>query len=173
MFRPHAHVKPFEHTGLPVERRTADHYAWIKGKGGRVRWIALATEAEQSAVTLARSLVHDREGHMGNPAHGLARNYRRLGYVLEKFGITHRQAGVSSHGLRHGNMNDRYECVAGMPSPVRGGPASPSGRDLAARKAVAEHAGHARLRASAPYIGSLRATRRGDRLGNQMQPDAR
>ncbi|HVR53033.1 MAG TPA: phage integrase N-terminal domain-containing protein [Pseudorhodoferax sp.] len=159
MFRPHAHVLPFAQTGLPPEQRKADDYAWIKGKGGRVRWIALETPAQRAAVQCARAVVDGREAHMGHPDRGLDRNLRRLNYVLEKFGITKRLAGVSSHGLRHGNANDLYEAVAGQPSPVRGGGHVPEALDRIARRAVAERAGHVRLRASAPYIGSARSSR--------------
>jgi site-specific recombinase XerC len=158
MFRPHAHVLPFEQTGLPSEQRKADDYAWIKGKGGRVRWIALETQAQHLAIQRAREVVDGRDAHMGHPDHGLDRNLRRLNYVLEKFGLTKRLAGVSSHGLRHGNANDLYEAISGQPSPVRGGGHVPKELDRIARRAVAERAGHARLRASAPYIGSARSS---------------
>lgn len=159
MFRPYEHVVPFEQTGLPEAARKADEYVWIKGKGGRVRWVAVRTPEQRAAVELARSLVTSQDGHMGNPEHGLKRNLRRLTYVLEKFGITRRQAGTTGHGLRHGMTNDLYEAVTGVPSPVRGGGPVPAELDRAARREVSEVAGHARLRASSAYIGSPRLTK--------------
>ena len=106
-------------------------------------------------MALARSLATSRDAHMGDPALSLKRNLRRLDYALEKFGITKRLAGTTGHGLRHGNMNDLYEDVAGVPSPVRGGgPVAPE-LDRAARRAVAERAGHSRMRASTAYIGAM------------------
>lgn len=154
MFRPFEDVRPFEQTGLPPEQRKADHYVWIKGKGGRVRWIELATEVQRAAVAQAQSAVSSRDAHLGDPAKTLEQNLRRLLYVLEKFGITRRASGATGHGLRHGHCNDLYEDVAGVPSPVRGGrPASPD-MDRTARQAVACRAGHARLRAAGAYIGS-------------------
>jgi integrase len=155
MFRPFEHVVPFEQTGLPAEQRKADEYVWTKGKGGRVRWVAVVTEKQRAAVALARSLATSRDAHMGDPALSLKRNLRRLDYALEKFGITKRLAGTTGHGLRHGNVNDLYEDVAGVPSPVRGGgPVAPE-LDRAARLAVAERAGHSRMRASTAYIGAV------------------
>jgi site-specific recombinase XerC len=154
MFRPHAHVLPFERTGLPEARRAADSYVWIKGKGGRVRWVALETADQQAAVDLARSLVPSRDAHMGNPAHSLQRNLRRLDYALEKFGITRRVLGVTGHGLRHGNLNDLYERDAGQASPVRGGGPVPHDVDRQARLAVAARAGHNRVRSAGAYIGA-------------------
>ncbi|WP_227893306.1 phage integrase N-terminal domain-containing protein [Burkholderia vietnamiensis] len=155
MFRPYEHVVPFEQTGLSPDKRKADEYVWVKGKGGRVRWVALETPEQRSAVALARSLVTGRDAHMGHPAHSLERNLRRLDYALEKFGITRRQAGVTGHGLRHGNLNDFYESLSGNPSPVRGGGIVPVDVDHAARLAVAERAGHSRMRASGAYIGAV------------------
>lgn len=154
MFRPFEHVVPFEQTGLPLESRKADEYVWIKGKGGRVRWVPLETEGQRSAVALARSLVTVRDAHMGDPALSLKRNMRRLDYALEKFGITKRLAGTTGHGLRHGNLNDLYEDLTGILSPVRGGGSVATEVDRAARLAVSERAGHSRVRASGAYIGS-------------------
>lgn len=160
MFRPFEHVVPFEQTGLPAERRQADEYVWVKGKGGRVRWVALETPEQQAAVALARSLAESRDAHLGNAAHSLKRNLRRLDYTLEKFGITRRQAGATGHGLRHGNLNDFYEGLSGHPSPVRGGGPVPVEVDHAARLAVAERAGHSRMRASGAYLGSVQPRQR-------------
>lgn len=156
MLRPFEHVLPFAQTGLPAALRKADEYVWIKGKGGRVRWVAVETPAQRQAIALARAQVVSPDGHLGDPARDLKRNLRRMDYVLEKFGITRRLAGTTGHGLRHGNLNGVYEDVAGVPSPVRGGGAVPKTLDRAARQAVSERAGHARARAAAPYIGSAR-----------------
>ncbi|CAM3420599.1 integrase domain-containing protein [Paracidovorax anthurii] len=155
MFRPFEHVVAFEQTGLPAEQRKADEYVWTKGKGGRVRWVAIETDAQRDAVALARSLATSRDAHMGDPALSLKRNLRRLDYAFEKFGITKRLAGTTGHGLRHGNVNDLYEDITGVPSPVRGGgPVAPE-LDRAARLAVAARAGHSRMRASTAYIGAI------------------
>ena len=145
---------PFEQTGLPPENRKADEYVWIKGKGGRVRWVPLETDGQRAAVALARSLVTGHDAHLGDPALNLKRNLRRLDYALEKFGITKRHAGVTGHGLRHGNLNDLYEGVTGVPSPVRGGGSVATDVDRMARLKVSERAGHSRMRASGAYIGT-------------------
>jgi hypothetical protein len=105
-------------------------------------------------------VVDGRDAHMGDPRRDLKRNLRRLDYVLEKFGITLRQRGATGHGLRHEVLNDAYEDVTGVPSPVRGGgPVSPE-LDRAARLAVSQLAGHARARAAAAYLGQSVVMRR-------------
>ena len=168
-FRPFADVHPFEQTGLSPNQRKANDYVWIKGKGGRVRWIELATEAQQAAVAHAQTVVSGRDAHMGDPAKTLDQNLRRLLYVLEKFGITRRAAGATSHGLRHGHCHELYEEVGGVPAPVRGGGALPRDVERAARQAVSERAGHARLRAAGAYVGSHR---RPPTAPTQQAPDA-
>jgi site-specific recombinase XerC len=169
MFRPYAHVVPFEQTGLPADSRRADEYVWVKGKGGRVRWVPLETPQQRAAVASARSLVGNQDDHMGNPAYSLKRNLRRLDYALDKFGITRKQAGVTGHGLRHGNLNDFYQSLLGHPSPVRGGGPVPVEADRVARLAVAERAGHSRMRASGAYLGAS-AVRRQKALNQGSSP---
>ena len=56
---------------------------------------------------------------------------------------------------RHGNVNDLYESIAGVPSPVLGGGTVAADVDHAARLAVSERAGHSRARASGAYIGAV------------------
>lgn len=152
-FRPFQHVMPFSETGLPENQQQADRYAWVKGKGGRVRWIPMSSPEQLAAVEFAQSVVDSRDAHMGDPRRDLKRNLRRLDYVLEKFGITVRERGATAHGLRHEVLNNAYENIAGVPSPVRGGgPVSPE-LDRAARLAVSHLAGHARERAADAYLG--------------------
>jgi site-specific recombinase XerC len=156
--RPFEHVMPFTETGLAVDQQQADRYLWVKGKGGRVRWVPLASPVQQAALELAQQVVASRDAHMGAPDRDLKRNLRRFDYVLEKFGITLRERGATGHGLRHERLNDAYEGITGVPSPVRGGgPVSPE-LDRAARLAVSQLAGHARLRASGAYLGAIRRT---------------
>ena len=120
-FRPFQHVMPFSETGLPENQQQADRYAWVKGKGGRVRWIPLDSPVHLAALEFAQGVVDSRDAHMGDPRRDLKRNLRRLDYVLEKFGITLRKRGATGHGLRHEVLNDAYEDITGVPSPVRGG----------------------------------------------------
>jgi len=155
-FRPFDSVVSFEETGLPSDQKTADRYVRIKGKGGRVRHIPLANPARLAAVEFAQGVVTSRDAHMGDPAHNLKQNLRRFDYVLEKFGITARVLGVTGHGLRHEALIDHYQGkTGGEAPPVRGGGPLPPGLDRAARQAVSELAGHARIRASGAYLGAI------------------
>jgi site-specific recombinase XerC len=153
-FRPFLDVVRFEDTGLPGERRQADAYVRIKGKGGRVRWLPLQTQDQRDAVAHAQDLVDGRDAHMGDPAHSLKSNLRRLDYAMQKFGFTRSGRGVTMHGLRHGRLQAVYEEISGVPAPVCGGGDAPAAQDHAARLVVSQTAGHARLRAAGAYLGS-------------------
>ena len=153
MCRPYAHVHPFEETGLPDEQREADRYLWTKGKGGRVRWLPLATEEQQAAIAHARSVVSGHDAHMGAPDRELKSNLRRLDYALRKFGLTKRDRGTTGHGARHDHLQGQYQDTTGTPAPVRGGGPVDQDLDRQARLRVARIAGHARLRSAGAYIG--------------------
>jgi site-specific recombinase XerC len=155
-FRPFEHVVPFAETGLPESLREADRYVSVRGKGGRVRWVPVTVPARLAALEAAQQVVSSRDAHMGAPERDLKRNLRRLDYVLEKFGITLRERGITGHGLRHEELNDKYEGVAGVPSPVRGGGPVSAALDREARLAVSRLAGHARMRASGAYLGGIK-----------------
>lgn len=153
-FRPFEHVLPFSETGLPLDCKTADWYVRIKGKGGRVRFVPLDSHDRLAAVDLAQGLVCNRESYLGDPANDLKKNLRRFDYVLEKFGITFRELGVTAHGLRHEALIEHFEALTGQPPPVRGSGDLPPEVDQAARQVVAELAGHSRIRSAGAYLGS-------------------
>ena len=156
MLRPHACVVPFESTGLPEEERQGDLYVWIQqgAKNGRQRFVPLDTVARRTALAQAQRVVSGHDAHLGNPSRDLKRNLRHFGYVLEKFGITSNQLGITAHGLRHEALIDEFVALTGHQPPVRGGGPMPADDDKAARLAVSRLAGHSRPRASQAYLGS-------------------
>ena len=162
MFRPHLSVVPFEATGLALHKRKADRYVSIKAgsKGGRERFVPLDTAERIAAVAHAQSVVSTSDGHMGHPAHSLKQALRRFNYVLERFGVTRKELGVTAHGLRHEVLIDQYKGLTGANPPVRGGERMPRQVDASARQEVAELAGHSRKRAANAYLGG--ADRRPD-----------
>jgi site-specific recombinase XerC len=153
-FCPFVHVVPVDPAGTTTN--AANYCIWIKGKGGRERWLAVENDAQRAAIALAQSLATSRDAHMGDPAESLKHNLRRLDYVLSKFGFTRDGKGATAHGLRHGRLNTLYEESAGVASPVRGGPTVTTPASREARQLVAEVAGHSRLRAAGAYLGGLR-----------------
>jgi len=152
-FRPFESVVSFADTGLSPQQREADRYVRVKGKGGRVRVIPLDRPARLAALELAQDVVGSRDAHMGDPSRDLKRNLRRFDYVMQKFGITVRERGITGHGLRHEVLMDIFQASTGVPPPVRGGGPLAPAIDQAARRAVSRLAGHSRTRAAGAYLG--------------------
>jgi len=164
-FRPFDSVVAFEATGLPPEERTADDCVKIVGKGGRVRFLPVDSAARIAAVQQAQRVVTSRDAHLGAPDKDLRANLRRFDYVLERFGITQAQLGVTAHGLRHEVLIDRYQALAGQAPPVRQGSMADRVVDRAARLDVSKLAGHARIRAAGAYLGAIRVQHAGGATG--------
>ena len=126
-------------------------------KGGRERVVPIETQEQRDILALAKSRVKHVNEHIGHPDLNLEQSIRRVNYVFEKFGLTRRGLGVTAHGLRHEHLNDVYESIAGVPSPVRSGSVTAEIdkhlHDIA-RARVSQEAGHARLNISNAYIGA-------------------
>lgn len=75
---------------------------------------------------------------------------------MKKCEITKEQLGITPHGLRHQYLNDKYEEVAGRPSPVRGGIIEDVEKDREARLVTMLEAGHGRTKIGASYYGSAK-----------------
>ncbi|WP_157272276.1 integrase domain-containing protein [Azohydromonas aeria] len=158
MLRPRACTVPSEALGLSESERAADFYVRIKAgaKGGRMRLIPLDSPLRLSSMARAKAVAEHADAHLGNPALDLKQNLRRFNHVLARFGLTWRERGATGHGLRHEAAHHAFQALTGEPAPIRGG--SPLAPDVehAARRHVAELAGHARLRASSAYLGAIR-----------------
>jgi len=157
MLRPNACIVPFESTGLPETEKQADRYVWVRqgAKNGRQRFVPLNTPQRVAAIEYAQSVVVGPDAHMGNPNQDLRKNLRRFDYVLEKFGVTARELGVTAHGLRHEALIDEFVARSGQQPPVRGGGALTPEAEATARQAVAKLARHERKRASSAYLGAV------------------
>lgn len=131
-------------------------------KNGRPRQIEIDSEVKRQAIEHAKSVVGSRMESMMDPSLSQAQAKSAYYRIMRKVGIT-RADGITSHGLRHQALNDRYAVITGSASPVRGGGA-PEDRemDAFARLEVAELAGHSRMDISTHYLGSSAITVAGD-----------
>jgi integrase len=161
MMRPFACVVPFESTRIEWERRKADSYLWVRqgSKGGRPRFVAIATDAQREALRYAQEVAGSPEAHVSNPRRDLKQNLYHFSYLLRRFGICLADRGVTGHGLRHEVLVEVWRNATGAQPPVRGGELPSKSVVDAARQEIAELAGHARKRAAGAYIGSSRASR--------------
>lgn len=125
-------------------------------KGGRDRVLPVTTDAQRQLLDYCKSRCAGTTAHLGRPGKTLLQEMHRFEYIMAKFGITRKVLGVTSHGLRHQYLNDRYEEISGKPSPVRGGSEVNKELDEMARYRVSEEAGHSRINITSAYFGSNR-----------------
>ena len=121
-------------------------------KGGRDRVVPIDTPEKRELIDRAKTFAASKLASTSDPDRTLAQAKNHYYHVLRSCGIT-RADGITSHGLRHGYANDRYEQIAGRPSPVRGGTAPDPDTDKAARLEVAEELGHSRESVTTHYLG--------------------
>jgi integrase len=121
-------------------------------KGGRDRVVPIDTPEKRELIDRAKEFAASKLASTSDPSKTLAQVKNHYYAVVRACGIT-REAGISSHGLRHEYANDRYEQIAGEASPVRGGDDVNRDTDKAARLEVAEELGHSREDVTTHYLG--------------------
>ena len=121
-------------------------------KGGRDRVVPIDTPEKRELIEKAKTFAASKLASTSDPNLTLAQAKNHYYHVLRSCGIT-RANGLTSHGLRHGYANDRYEQISGTPSPVRGGTSPDRETDQAARLEVAEELGHSRESITTHYLG--------------------
>ena len=121
-------------------------------KDGRERVVPIDTPDKRTLIDRAKTFAASKLASTSDPARTLAQIKNHYYHVLRFCGIT-RVDGLTGHGLRHGYANDRYQQLAGQPSPVRSGTTSGPDTDQAARLEVAEELGHSRESVTTRYPG--------------------
>jgi integrase len=122
-------------------------------KGGRDRVVPIDTPEKRELIDKAKTFAASKLASTSDPTKTLAQVKNHYYHVLRSCGIT-RAEGITSHGLRHGYANDRYQQIVGQHSPVRGGgTVFDRDTDQAARLEVAEELGHSRKTVTTYYLG--------------------
>lgn len=126
-------------------------------KGGRTRSIPIDNDEKRAALVHACKISKVTNGHIGWEVLSLEQAVKRFANIMQKFGITKKDKGVTAHGLRSQYINDQYEVITGQPSPVRGGLKENvySDLDLEARTRLTLDAGHSRTSITPAYFGSF------------------
>ena len=159
MVLPHEGVIPIEDVTQPADRPVGTRYVLrIRGaKGNRPREIPIVTDNQWAAIRHAQAVVSP--GYpMGRPNRSLKANLQWAYRIFAKIGITKKQLGVTAHGVRHQRLNEEFQCVAGVPSPVRGGGPISCELSTLARRSVVRLAGHSRLQIASAYCGKPRVS---------------
>jgi len=138
-------------------------------KGGREQMIRITNDKQREVLDEAKRVVTRWDGAVAEPGRTLKQNLNRFDYIMRRVGLTKDGLGITSHGLRHQRLNDIFEEVAGVPSPVRqmskadGTAVIYKGDPLKWKQAlqtVSNTAGHRRTHISFAYVGSDRSVKR-------------
>ena len=126
-------------------------------KGGRLRRIDIDTGYKRQVFEWARQVAAtNRTGRIRWPELTWRQAQRRFYYLLSKLGVTRCDLGVTSHGLRHGYAQEKYQDLSGLPPPIAG--VDPKEVDPQAHREagieVSRDLGHGRVQATASYYGS-------------------
>ena len=126
-------------------------------KGGRLRRIDIDTGYKRQVFEWARQVAAtNRTGRIRWPELTWRQAQRRFYYLLSKLGVTRCDLGVTSHGLRHGYAQEKYQDLSGLPPPIAG--ADPKQIDPDAHRdagiQVSRDLGHGRVQVTASYYGS-------------------
>ncbi|MCL4682805.1 MAG: integrase domain-containing protein [Rhodocyclaceae bacterium] len=126
-------------------------------KGGRPRLVPIDSDERRAAIAWAREVASRTRSHcLRWPGLTWEQAQARFYRGLAKLGVTRRQLGVTSHGLRHGYAQQAYRVLTGQPSPVEGGALGRIDRErhrLAGMK-VSALLGHGRVDVTGYYYGS-------------------
>lgn len=126
-------------------------------KGGLAREVPLTSPAQEAVIDFARVYANSKSGTTIPLNFTFDQWDNHYCYIMKKLGITKKGAGVTSHGLRHQNLQGLYKQITGKDAPVKslanGLTTNPDNHDQA-RQIVALTAGHSKLSKSNAYIGS-------------------
>lgn len=154
MFRPHQDIVTAAQAGKDGTG-TAEFLQLRRGtKGGRLRYVAVATPSQLATVEHARRVAPGENDSLSDPRYQLARAIRHQRYVMELFGLTKAMLGVTTHGLRHQFAGAQYEAKAGVAPPLATDARADPAVDQAARRHVSEALGHSRRQITTVYLGS-------------------
>ncbi|CAG0957629.1 hypothetical protein ANAEL_00434 [Anaerolineales bacterium] len=156
--------------GLRMKEAIEMHPAWCRAesgtaldihegtKGGRWRRIPIDTDYKREVFEWALRVAETgKTRRIRWPGRTWTQAKRRYYYLLaEKLGVNLNDLGVTSHGLRHEYAQEKYQDMAGLPSPIAG--ADPKQVDpVKHREAgieVSRDLGHSRVQVMASYYGS-------------------
>ncbi|MBY4898670.1 integrase domain-containing protein [Cupriavidus sp. AU9028] len=130
-------------------------------KGGRKRDVPVRLQL--AVLEEAARLVDPVSGSTTPSTYSIARWRNHYNAVMRKYGVCKSGLGVTSHGLRHGWMQQLYREMTGAPAPVKGGSAADPETHRQAIQELVLAAGHSRPTKSGAYLSTHAAMNRKER----------
>ena len=127
-------------------------------KGGRDRIIPIETDYQRDVLQRVQALITNKRHSLIPESFNFKQWKNHYYYVCHQHGIS-RKDGVTSHGLRHGRLNEIYQTMTSQVSPIKNKGNTErtvsSSLDQMARQEIAEVAGHSRASIASAYIGKI------------------
>lgn len=126
-------------------------------KNGLKRYVSLDNDEKRAALEFACQLAKVTEAHIGWEGLTLKQAVKRMANIMQKFGVTKKELGVTLHGLRHERLHEIHEEITGEPCAIRGGNLEniDPELELKARHVMTTEAGHARICITTAYSGKF------------------
>lgn len=125
-------------------------------KGGRARLVPI--QLRLSVLEEAAALIDPVTGSTTPVGYSIARWRSHYNWVMQKYGVTRKGMGVTSHGLRHQWLQEYYEAQTGVPAPVKGSAERAAiEAHRQALRATVEAAGHSRTSKTGAYLSTYQA----------------
>jgi integrase len=125
-------------------------------KGGRDRIVPIQNNYQRDVLIRAKSMLQQPNNSMVPQCYNFKQWKNHYYHICRQAGIS-RKDGVTSHGLRHERLNEIYQEITGISSPIKGGIlGTDSAVHAIARQEIAEIAGHSREIIAGAYIGQKR-----------------
>jgi integrase len=148
---------------MPIEKTIREHLRTggkrvvvDKGtKGGRRREVPVDLRLQYAVLEEALKYANADSGST-IPSGYTAKSWRSAYYeVLIKHGITKKDLGITSHGLRHEWLQEYYKALTGYDAPIKGGDERPDiETHRKAMKVAIEAVGHSRPEKTGMYIST-------------------
>lgn len=157
MFRPH-----LDDLGSHV-------VVFLGAKNKRLRTVPVESPSQRELLDRAKGLAHSAQSSTIPQRDTLDRWDHHYRYVMRKFGITKSGLGITSHGLRHEYINQKWEELAGSPSPIKGGDklVLSDEEELRVRHELSQRVGHSRASIVSAYSSSHTALQRARNNSNE------
>ena len=124
-------------------------------KGGKARMVPIETEEQRALLEETKVVASNNpKGILCDKKRKLNQAVSRYYYLCVKIGLTKKDLGATSHGLRHTFANEQFKKLTGVDSPVNGGARLSQSDEIAARTAVSRLLGHERTSITSAYIGN-------------------
>ena len=126
-------------------------------KSGKDRDIPIEHPFQRVCLEHAKRLCKDRDDFLGWPDRTYQQNVRRYNHLMERLGISGKDADCVGHGLR-AEYAENIAMLHGLVPPVLGGKSSQLDQDsrLVIQNIVSRNMGHHRPEVTGAYYGEFR-----------------